>query len=305
VVIPARNAAAFVAEAVESALAQRELAPEIVVVDDGSEDATRARVERFRERGVRLLSEPPRGAPEARNRGLAEAAGDYVLFLDADDRLPPGALARLAAALSARPEAVLAYGEARNVDARGRPIGRDRAPWLAPRPEGDVLRALLRRSFIASPGAVCIRRSALEASGGFRPGLPRAQDWELWCRLACSGDFVHVPRPPVLERRVHAASLGARHGTHAAAAKPAIDAVFSAAVVRGRIPAPELARLRRCQEASAWAAAADVCLALGRRSEARRALGRALRLDPRLRDALLWLRAWLPVRVRDVGAARP
>jgi glycosyltransferase involved in cell wall biosynthesis len=304
VVIPAWNAAPFLAESIESALAQGGPVCEVIVVDDGSEDRTREIAASYAPRGVRVLSQPNAGAPQARNRGLALAHAELVLFLDADDRLLAGAVARLADALRADARAVAAYGEADRMDAAARLAYRARRPWLAARPEGDVLRPLLRRSFIASPGAVLVRRCALVEVGGFLPGLPRAQDWELWCRLACRGGFVHVPPPAVLARRIHAESLGARRGTTGDASLPAIDAVFSNPEILARIPEAERTRLRRCQEASAWAAAARVCLDLQRLREARRALRQAIRLDPRLHDVLLLLRSLVPGTRDGRGAGR-
>ena len=94
IIIPAFNAAAFLGEAVESALAQTHAASQIVVVDDGSTDTTAAVAEKFAD-AVMFLRQANAGVSAARNHGAAQVAADWLLFLDADDRLRPDALARL------------------------------------------------------------------------------------------------------------------------------------------------------------------------------------------------------------------
>jgi glycosyltransferase involved in cell wall biosynthesis len=94
VVIPCYNQARFLGEAIESVLSQSYRAFEVVVVDDGSTDNTSEVVARYAgaDAGVRLIRQENRGLAGARNRGLAEAEGEYVVFLDSDDRLLPDAL---------------------------------------------------------------------------------------------------------------------------------------------------------------------------------------------------------------------
>src|ERR1700674_2946625 len=88
VVIPTYNYRQFVVEAVESVLAQTYRPIELIVVDDGSTDGTRAELERF-EGQIRYMFQENRGLPAARNRGIRAAAGEYVAFLDADDVWAP------------------------------------------------------------------------------------------------------------------------------------------------------------------------------------------------------------------------
>src|SRR5215211_9350661 len=90
VVIPCYNQAHFLGEAIESVLSQSYRNFEILVVDDGSTDNTSEVASRYER--VRIVRQENRGLSGARNRGLREAKGEYVVFLDADDRLLPGAL---------------------------------------------------------------------------------------------------------------------------------------------------------------------------------------------------------------------
>ena len=124
VVTPAYNAAPYVADALRSVLGQTHHDLRLVVVDDGSTDATTAVVTGFSDSRLSLIRQPNAGVAAARNRGMAAAEGDALLFLDADDWLAPTALATLAATLDAAPEAVAAVGAYARVDAEGQPVGR-------------------------------------------------------------------------------------------------------------------------------------------------------------------------------------
>jgi glycosyltransferase involved in cell wall biosynthesis len=177
VVIPCYNQARFVGEAIASALAQTHQPIEIVVVDDGSTDDTADVVSRYR--GVRLIRQDNRGLPAARNVGWRASHGQYVIFLDADDRLLPYAAAVALAALSGRAEAAVAVGRCRRIDAQGRPL----PPRPRPRVETDHYTSLIRSCWI-EVAAVAYRRAALVAVGGFDESLPGAEDYDIYLRLA-------------------------------------------------------------------------------------------------------------------------
>ena len=106
VVIPAKNAAAYVGETIASALAQADVG-EVIVVDDGSSDDTVAIVRDVHDSRVRLIQNDSAGVSAARNLGARHASGEWLIFLDADDRLRPGAVAALLAAARGAPRAVL------------------------------------------------------------------------------------------------------------------------------------------------------------------------------------------------------
>lgn len=113
VIIPVKNGAALVREAIRSALSQLSGDDEIIVVDNGSTDETPAIVRAIEDPRVRLVSEPTPGPAAARNAGLRVATGGLVSFLDHDDYWPDGRTAGLLAALSADPDANAAYGRLR------------------------------------------------------------------------------------------------------------------------------------------------------------------------------------------------
>jgi glycosyltransferase involved in cell wall biosynthesis len=178
VVIPAYQAAATVAAAVRSALAQ-ELAPiEVVVVDDGSRDGTADAAAEAGARVIRQLSN--QGAAVARNIGLAAATASHVALLDADDTWFPGHLQAIDAAFTAVPQARVAFGGVTKVG----PFGSFDVP--IPVPVHQLLHPLgmlLRRNHVPLSAAVVERRAAL-AAGGFDPSYQITYDYNLWLRLA-------------------------------------------------------------------------------------------------------------------------
>lgn len=176
VVIPCYNHGHFLGEAIASALQQAYRPVEVVVVDDGSTDATAEVASRY---GVRCVRQANRGLPTARNAGLAAVTGVYVVFLDADDRLLPGALEVGAAALDRHPEAAFAVGRHRCIAADG-----SRLPSAQrPRVDRDHYASLVRWCWIAMPATVMHRRAALEQVGGFDTAFRYAEDYDLYLRL--------------------------------------------------------------------------------------------------------------------------
>ncbi len=303
VVIPVRDMAGYLPEAIESVLAQEGCDWDLAIVDDGSTDGSKDVARRYASERVRVIDEGRLGGPAAaRNRGLRDCRGDGVVFLDADDRLLKGSLARLVLPLERDPLLAVAYGEVLSIDALGRPLGAGRPPvFRRRRPSGNVLAALLRGTPIATPGAACIRRSHVEQAGGFR-SLPVGEDWELYCRLALRGRFLYLKGPPVLEYRSHPGSLTATRTEVVEHLQPAMDAIFSNADIRARVPSQVLAEQRRRCIAGAHAYAGRLALKHHRWAAARRHLFECLRRDPvRPREAVFFLAAlagWLPGPLR-------
>jgi glycosyltransferase involved in cell wall biosynthesis len=178
VVIPCYNQGKFLADALHSVLSQTFPAVEIVVVNDGSTDDTEAVAARFP--GVRCVTQANRGLSGARNRGLAECRGELVIFLDADDRLLPGAIDVGVRALAEAPSAAFAAG-------RSRFISRDGALLPTEHPSRDGANpylVLLRRNSIRNPATVVFRRTVLERVGGFAPSVDACADYEIYLRLS-------------------------------------------------------------------------------------------------------------------------
>ena len=205
VVIAAYEAAGFIAAAVESALEQVPPPHEVIVADDGSTDDLRGAVARFGET-VRVVRIDHGGEAAAKNAGCGAATGDFLAFLDADDRFLPGRLAALAALAVARPELDVLTTDAYLVH-DGTVVGRCYGPGHR-FATGDQRTAILQRNFVL--GLSAVRRKRFLEVGGFDPTVEYTTDWELWMRLILSGSTVGYVAEPLAEYRLHAGSMSAR-----------------------------------------------------------------------------------------------
>ena len=190
VIVPVRNGAAFIAEALASVRAQEGGLPtEVVVVDDGSTDDTAAVVARC-DPAATVIRHCRGGPGPARNAGLALTTGEYVALLDADDRWPPGRLARLMGVLAAHADLEAVFGSAVEFGGSHDTVAR---PGVLP---------------ARMPTSGIIRRRAFDRVGGFRVGLigGDAVDWMV--RFLAIGQPIRVVDDVVLERRVHGRNTG-------------------------------------------------------------------------------------------------
>lgn len=178
VVIPCFNQAHFLGEAIDSALAQTYRRVQVIVVDDGSSDNSYEVA--GREPGVRRLRQANSGVAAARNLGLAQAEGAFLVFLDADDRLHEDAVQVGMDALLARPQVAFVAGMSRDIDVNGRPVNGRRQPLVTQ----DHYLKLLVDCYIWSGSSLVHRRSALEAVGAFNADLAAGDDYELYLKLA-------------------------------------------------------------------------------------------------------------------------
>jgi glycosyltransferase involved in cell wall biosynthesis len=209
VLTPAYNAEATIASAVSSVLRQTRSDFELIIVDDGSTDATTSRIEPFlRDSRIRLLSQANQGPSAARNTAIADARGKYVSLLDSDDLWLPHYLETMGAALDADASAGVAYTDSAwildNSSGRIRRVSRveavsPSAPSNAIHPQ-QFLRALLEFGNFVFVGAT-IRRSVLSDVGLFRLGVEGSEDYEMWLRIAARGHrFVRCPSRLVIYR---------------------------------------------------------------------------------------------------------
>ncbi len=185
VVIPLFNKAAYVAETIRSVLTQDLDAHEIIVVDDGSTDGGAAIVEAMTTPKLKLVSQANSGVSVARNRGIDEASGDYIAFLDADDRYQPGYLAGIAGLISEFPEAGVycsAYTSFR--DDGTRPVRRMKSAKPGSTMLVDNFYMAWSNAAFTCTNAIVVRRSLLDDPGlRFVPGQTLGEDHDLWLRL--------------------------------------------------------------------------------------------------------------------------
>ncbi len=198
VVVPTRNRLTYLREAVESVRSQDAAAWELIVVDDASDDGTTewlSTVDDPRVSGIRLDSRSERSA--ARNAGLDLARGAFVLFLDDDDRLRPGALGTLASSLERNPGAVAAVGAVEAFDERGH---RRRFRHPRRRTVRDVFDDVMF-GWVGLPAATLFRVATLRRVDGWAADLTQGEDQDLALRLSRHGPTVLVPDVVVEHRR--------------------------------------------------------------------------------------------------------
>ena len=200
VVITCYNQARYLAEAIESALAQTHARREVVVIDDGSVDDTAGVAARYPD--VKCVRQSNAGLSAARNAGIRESRGEFLVFLDADDRLLPDALRAGLDGFLVRPECAFISGHYRMMREDGTPLP-DFAQWP---PEPDAYRTLLQRNYIGMHATVMYRRSAFESAGGFDSGLPTCEDYDMYLRVARDHP-VHSHGRVVAEYRRHDAAM--------------------------------------------------------------------------------------------------
>jgi len=212
VVIPSYNHARYVAEAVNSVLAQSEADLELIVVDDGSTDESAQILHAFDDDRMHVIEQENQGAHAALNTGLERAGGEFLAVLNSDDIYHPQRLERLVALLEKDPDVSLAGSYIQVIDSRGRSLGLKRGyrslePWPLEAPErsfraGDDLKAaLLTENFWATTSNCVFARAWYERVGGFR-SLRYAHDWDFALRMAEKGRLVLHPEA-LLQYRVH------------------------------------------------------------------------------------------------------
>jgi glycosyltransferase involved in cell wall biosynthesis len=192
-IIPVYNGARYLADAIESVLAQSYRPVELIVVDDGSTDDSATVARRFSD--ARLILQENRGVAAARNRGVAESRGEFIAFLDQDDRWTPDKLSLQVARLRANP-------------ALGYILAHQRVflePGLAPPPwlreihlEGDPVGFL--------PGTLVIRREVFDKVGEFNEAIRSASDTDWFFRAKTLGVAMEILPETLLIRRIHGAN---------------------------------------------------------------------------------------------------
>ena len=186
VIIPLYNKATSIAHAFDSVLAQTCQDFEVVVVDDGSTDESAAIVERYTDPRIRLIRQENAGVSAARNRGIAEAKGEYVAFLDADDEWMPEFLEEIVALQKEFPASrAQATRYVQCQEEVQKEFVLNRLPFKG---ERGVLTNYFEVACHSNPpvwtGAVCIERALLNEIGGFPLGVKSGEDLLTWARIA-------------------------------------------------------------------------------------------------------------------------
>lgn len=206
IIIPTRNRADLLADAIESALAQSRPPAQIIVVDNGSSDHTAKVLQRYANR-IEAIHEPQPGKSRALNTAMQRSHGDAILVLDDDDILPHDALARHCAALEHNPRADFSFGRYQRFE--GTPPVTPQRDWNHPDiervPTGDRRRTaikLMEHCFVPNP-AWMARRNALHDAGPYDVEALRSLDYDMILRLARANDGAFI-EDVVLFQRQHA-----------------------------------------------------------------------------------------------------
>lgn len=190
----------YLAEAIASVRAQTMPVSEIILVEDGARRDYRAVYEN--QPDLQIIRQANQGLAAARNTGLNAATGDFILFLDGDDRMMPQSLAINLRRFSERPEGVMAYGGYRMIDAEGRPSFQSLMPVL----KSDQYAGMLEGNCIGMHATVLYRREILLSLGGFDAKFRACEDYELYLRIARHG-LILAGSEMIAEYRYHGANM--------------------------------------------------------------------------------------------------
>ncbi len=206
VIIPTYNRGWILNEAIDSVLAQDFQDFELIVVDDGSTDDTREILDTYG-REIIVLRQTNKGVSAARNRGIVQAGGQLVAFLDSDDIWLPRKLSRQVDFFNLHPDAIINQTEEiwiRN-DARVNPKERHR------KASGMIFERSLELCLV-SPSAVMIKKTLFDAVGVFDENLPACEDYDLWLRIGCRFPVHLIDTALIIKRGGHEDQLSKAPG---------------------------------------------------------------------------------------------
>lgn len=295
VVLPVRNGARFLPEALASLGAQTLREIEILLIDDGSTDTSPEIARELARRDGRFIvvSQEQRGIACALNAGIRMARGRYVARMDADDVAMPSRIEKQVAFLAAHPRCVAVGSDVEIIDEEGRTLG----TGVYPRRHADIERSLLSgRNPLVHPSVV-MRTDAVRSVGGYRAETHLAEDFDLWLRLSEVGELANLGEPLLRYRRHRDAVCVRERQRQIVVASGLVDAARSR---RGLGGLPR--RMRSGDGLSAVATyhfdCASVALRSGKRTAAMRHAGACILAEP------LWVKPYaaiaacaLPTRV--------
>jgi len=215
-IIPTFNSSAFISEAIESVRAQTCSVAEILVIDDGSTDATREIVAGYPD--IKLIRQNHLGPAAARNTGIRQARSEYIAFLDSDDLWLAEKIERQLSALAGNPSAGFSFATLSSFymsDAAKIPgelyLPHELRSWFDAHTcregaaFGDVYPLLLRANCMQT-SSVVVRRDAVIEVGMFDESLVHGEDHDLWLRLARRWPAVYIV-DPIAKYRIHSLAL--------------------------------------------------------------------------------------------------
>jgi glycosyltransferase involved in cell wall biosynthesis len=214
--MPAFNAEKYIAEAIKSVLEQTYSNLELIIIDDGSTDSTAAIVESFHDTRIQLLRKANGGAASARNEGLRNARGEYIMFLDADDKIVPWYIYRHLVSFEQHPQASLIYCDHKLIDEHNRAARILRQPEYTDR--RNLIRDMFRCAFPVISPIGLIKRKVFEITGFLDESLLIGEDYDLMRRFILhSFSAVRLPKALYL-RRILSESLSRTETPQKAAA---------------------------------------------------------------------------------------
>ena len=209
VIMPVYNGADYIGQAIESVLTQDYSSFEIIVIDDGSTDDTREIVQGYHDGRIRYLHQQNKGVSHARNFGIRNAKGQFIMPLDADDMMAPAFISRHLAEFQKHPEADLVYSDVLLIDPAGHPITAMKMPEYQDRRR--MIRDLFRAGHPVVPFRLGIRRSVFDKIGFYDETLLVGEDYDMMRRFVKAGLRAHHLGEPLHLRRMQPNSLTRTH----------------------------------------------------------------------------------------------
>jgi glycosyltransferase involved in cell wall biosynthesis len=220
VVVPVFNRLRYLGATLDSVLAQTHQGWELIVVDDGSQEDVAGFMAHYTDPRISFVRQANQGNAVARNTGIAQGQGGFVICLDSDDVWHPAMLASCVARLVALPEVNVVYTQVQYVDGDGQLLPRP----IGPKPHnGDLLEPLLM-GYPILPSSALARRSCFERWGAYTHGL---DDWELWLRWAAQGCRFVCIEQPLLQYRIHDQNFNLAYDRRRAAHFAMLDKFFA------------------------------------------------------------------------------
>ncbi|MGC1392841.1 MAG: glycosyltransferase [Coleofasciculaceae cyanobacterium] len=196
VIIPVYNGEKTIKETIMSVLNQTFENFELIIINDGSNDATLEIVQAIKDHKIKVFSYQNSGLSASRNRGLTKAEGEFISFIDADDLWTPNKLELQLKALQDNPQAAVAYSWTDWIDQSGQFLRAGGHITV----NGNAYEKLLIRDFIESGSNPLIKKQALDEVGDFDQSVTPPEDWDMWLRLAAKYEFITVEVPQILYR---------------------------------------------------------------------------------------------------------